>query len=509
MQGEAGRLVAGRYRLEEPVGDGGMGLVWRAVDERLGRVVAVKQLRLPAGVAARHAEQARQRVSREARIAARLQHPNAVSVYDVADDGSGPMLVMEYLPSRSLAEVLAERGALPPQEAAAIGADVAGALAAAHAAGVAHRDVKPNNILLGRNGITKLCDFGISRASGDVTVTSTGLLGTPAFLAPEAARGEVPGPAADVFSLGATLYTAVEGVPPFGVTENPIAQLHRTAAGHAPPPQRAGPLTALLARMLSDQPTARPSMAQVAAELASIAAGKPAQLTAVSPTAVLPAGALIGAPNPSSPAPTRIDLQPVPIVPAPDDLGAPAGPRRRRSFLLAALLGVGLLALILAVALSAPQGRPSRGAAPPAPSAGSAQATPASDPALLERAVSDYYALLPDHIDQAWTRLGPALQSQGRDDYENFWGDVDAVRVVTQPRASGDTVTVTVEYTTQSSGQVLETHRLGMVVSNGTPLINTDQLLSSQTVDGKGGGDRAPGRGGGNGHGGGRGNNGG
>jgi eukaryotic-like serine/threonine-protein kinase len=207
---DAGRPVAGRYRLNHPVGDGGMGVVWRAVDERLDRVVAVKQLRLPPGLDPGRAAQAQQRILREARIAARLQHPNAVAVYDVTDDASAPVLVMEYLPSRSLADVLDERGALPPHKVAAIGACAAAALAAAHAAGIVHRDVKPGNILLADDGTAKITDFGISHATGDVTVTSTGLLGTPAFLAPEVARGEAPSPASDVFSLGSSLFAAVE-----------------------------------------------------------------------------------------------------------------------------------------------------------------------------------------------------------------------------------------------------------------------------------------------------------
>ena len=307
MHEDVDRLVAGRYRLEHPVGEGGMGVVWRAVDERLDRVVAVKQLRVPTAVGSRHAEQARQRVLREARIAARLQHPNAVGVHDVTDDANGPVLVMEYLPSRSLSDVLAERTALPPQDVARIGAPAAAALAAAHAAGIVHRDVKPGNILLGHDGITKITDFGISHAAGDVTVTSTGLLGTPAFLAPEVARGEAPSPASDVFSLGATLYAAVDGAPPFGTSDNPIAQLHRVAGGGAPPPRHAGPLTGLLAEMLRDEPTSRPSMARVAADLETIAtAGVP---LAAAPTTALAPARRLGAPVTGAP-PTQIDAQP-------------------------------------------------------------------------------------------------------------------------------------------------------------------------------------------------------
>jgi eukaryotic-like serine/threonine-protein kinase len=501
------RLVAGRYRLQHPVGEGGMGVVWRAVDERLDRVVAVKQLRVPAAVGSRQAEQARQRVLREARIAARLRHPNAVGVHDVTDDPSGPVLVMEYLPARSLADVLAERTGLSPQEVARIGAAAAAALAAAHAAGIVHRDVKPGNILLGHDGTIKITDFGISHAAGDVTVTSTGLLGTPAFLAPEVARGEPPGPASDVFSLGATLYTAVDGAPPFGMSDNPIAQLHHVAAGGAPTPRHAGPLTGLLVAMLGDDPAARPSMTGVAADLEMIAAtGAPGTLAAARTTAVAPSGRL-GVPAAVAPAPTRIDAQPVRTrTPSRAD----GGLRRHPGYVVAGLVGCLLLAVLVSVLLSAPRDRSSGGAAPPTTAASSHPATTAShlpeaiDPGHLQQAVSAYYALLPDHPDQAWTRLGPALQSQGQGAYDSFWHGVKDLQVVTPPRADGNSVTVTVAYRTAGHDRVQETHQLGMILSSGAPLINADQLVSSQTSSnanghGNGGGDGGGDNGGGNG----------
>ncbi|WP_436492311.1 serine/threonine-protein kinase [Actinokineospora sp. HUAS TT18] len=269
-------LVAGRYRLGARIGSGAMGVVWQAHDERLHRTVAVKQLLSQPGLSADQAEEARQRAMREGRIAARLAHPNAITVYDVAEHDGEPWLIMEYLPSKSLAGVLSEREFLAPAEAARIGAQVAAALVAAHAAGIVHRDVKPANVLLGEDGTVKITDFGISRATGDVTVTATGMLaGTPAYLAPEVAKGEQPTSAADVFSLGSTLYTAVEGHSPFGLSENTLALLYAVAAGKVQPPRQAGPLTALLMQLLRADPSERPTMPAAREALAAVAAGKP------------------------------------------------------------------------------------------------------------------------------------------------------------------------------------------------------------------------------------------
>jgi eukaryotic-like serine/threonine-protein kinase len=268
----ARRVVAGRYRLEERIGSGAMGVVWRGTDERLGRVVAVKQVFLHGGLDRTEAEEVRQRTLREGRIAARLQHPHAISVFDASIEGDEPWLVMEYLPSRSLAAVLGEQGTLEPRLVARIGRQVADALDAAHQAGIVHRDVKPGNVLIGADGTVKITDFGISRATGDLTLTRTGMLaGTPAYLAPEVARGEDSTAASDVFSLGATLYAAVEGIPPFGAEDNALALLHTVAAGAVIPPTQAGPLTALLMRLLRSEPQDRPTAAEARQALGRIA----------------------------------------------------------------------------------------------------------------------------------------------------------------------------------------------------------------------------------------------
>ncbi len=306
---DEGRLVAGRYRVQRRIGSGAMGVVWECVDEVLHRTVAVKQLLLQPGLDPGEAEEARQRAMREGRIAARLQHPHAVAVYDVAEDEGQPVLVMEYLPSTSLAAMMSEHGPLPPREVARVGAQVASALGAAHAAGVVHRDIKPGNILLGDDGTVKITDFGISRAQGDVTVTKTGMLaGTPAYLSPDVACGQEPTPASDTFSLGATLYAAIEGRPPFGQSENTLALLHAVAAGRVEPPQNAGPMTEPLMAMLAARVEDRPDMAQVREMLQTVADGQAVTSVPAAPAPIPPAF------TPNDAASSNPDLQPTSVV---------------------------------------------------------------------------------------------------------------------------------------------------------------------------------------------------
>ncbi|RIX28860.1 serine/threonine protein kinase [Amnibacterium setariae] len=251
-----------------------MGVVWEARDELLQRTVAVKQLRLIAGFSEEEAELAKQRAMREARITARLHHPHAVPVFDAVEHDGEPCLVMQYVPSEPLSALIRRRAPLPAGEVARIGAEVASALAAAHALGIVHRDVKPGNILIAdADGTALLSDFGISHATGDATLTSTGFVhGTPAYLAPEVARGEDSTPASDVFSLGSTLYAASEGRAPFGEEPNSIAVLHRVASGGFQAPKESGPLGPLLLQMMASDPADRPTMAQVARRLAAVQA---------------------------------------------------------------------------------------------------------------------------------------------------------------------------------------------------------------------------------------------
>ncbi|GAA4540653.1 serine/threonine-protein kinase [Amycolatopsis samaneae] len=299
---DEGRLVADRYRIVQRIGTGAMGAVWQAHDEVLGRTVAIKQLLLQPGLEAHDAEDARQRTMREGRIAARLHHPNAISVFDVVTDNNGqPCLIMEYLNSTSLAQVLQERRTLPPVEVARIGAQVAAALREAHAVGIVHRDIKPGNILLAGNGTVKITDFGISRAKDDVTVTKTGMIaGTPAYLAPEVAIGGDPGPESDVFSLGSTLYAACEGQPPFGLSENTLSLLHAVAAGQINPPRQSGPLASVLAVLLHPEVEHRPTAEECEELLDAVARGEtplggPADDTLHAPTAGVLGAAAAGA----------------------------------------------------------------------------------------------------------------------------------------------------------------------------------------------------------------------
>ncbi|MDQ7802996.1 serine/threonine-protein kinase [Amycolatopsis sp. A133] len=260
-----GAVLAGRYHVLGRAGHGAMGTVWRAKDERLGRLVAIKQLFPDSAADPAAGERTRARTIREARVTARLRHPHAVVVYDVVEQGSAAYITMEYLPARTLTELLEEHGPPAPEHVAELGAQLASALAAAHAAGVVHRDISPNNVLVTTDGSAKITDFGVAHARGEGTATGRGLVvGTPAYLAPEVADGAEPGFPSDVYSLGATLYTALEGRPPSGTDENQLALLKRVGSGHITPPATRGPVTDAVLRLLHRDPAVRPTMAGAA-----------------------------------------------------------------------------------------------------------------------------------------------------------------------------------------------------------------------------------------------------
>ncbi|WP_067827379.1 serine/threonine-protein kinase [Actinomadura kijaniata] len=264
------RVIAGRYRLTEPIGRGGMGVVWRARDETLDREVAVKEVLVPQGIGTDEAGAAHRRVLREARAAARFSHPGVVTVHDVALADGRPWVVMELVDGRSLEEVIRRDGPLPPERAAAIGRQVLAALRAAHGAGVPHRDVKPANILVTGDDRVVLTDFGIAVVAGDTRLTRTGqLVGSPAYMAPERLRGRPDGPAADLWGLGVTLYAAVEGAPPFRRTD-PAAVYGALLTEEPAPPRNAGPLAPVIAGLLVKDPERRMT-APAAADLLAAA----------------------------------------------------------------------------------------------------------------------------------------------------------------------------------------------------------------------------------------------
>ncbi|WP_030812497.1 serine/threonine-protein kinase [Streptomyces sp. NRRL F-2799] len=318
------RLIAGRYRLLSPLGEGGMGTVWRAHDEVLRREVAVKEVRAPAGLPVGDVERMYALLEREAWAAARVAHPNVVTVYDVAMEGGRPWIVMELVRGRSLADILETTGPLSVTETARVGAEVLDALRAAHDVGVLHRDVKPANVLLSDDGRVVLTDFGIASVEGSSALTMAGeVIGSPEFLSPERALGRTPGPESDLWSLGVLLYAAVEGGSPFR-HDTPLSTLRAVVDEPLPPPHLAGPLTPVIEGLLRKDPEDRLPAEQAARELRLIAAG--------------------GAPT------TRVAYvpPPAPTVPLPEGEPDPAPPVRERR--AGVVLFIGALALVLALA---------------------------------------------------------------------------------------------------------------------------------------------------------------
>lgn len=256
---DEGRLLAGRYRLSDILGKGGMGTVWRAQDETLGRTVAVKELRFGSGVDEDEKRRLITRTLREAKAIARIRSGGAVTVFDVVDEDGRPWIVMELIEGPSLAEFIRESGPLTPRRAAEVGLAVLDVLRAAHRQGILHRDVKPSNVLLADhgNGRVVLTDFGIAQVEGDPSVTSTGMLvGAPSYISPERARGQRPGPPADMWSLGGLLYAAVEGVPPYD-KGSALATLTAVMTEPVEPPKNAGPLTEVIYGLLVKDPAHR------------------------------------------------------------------------------------------------------------------------------------------------------------------------------------------------------------------------------------------------------------
>ncbi|BCY14984.1 serine/threonine-protein kinase [Actinoplanes sp. L3-i22] len=288
-----GTLIGGRYTLRAAVGHGGMGTVWRAADTLLRRDVAIKEVILPPGLAPSDRDSMYERTMREARAAAALQHPAVVQVYDVVHENGRPWIVMELLDARSLADMVIEDGPVSARVVAKIGIALLGALEVAHAHGVLHRDVKPANVLICNDGRCVLTDFGVARMPTDIQLTTPGMvLGSPHFISPERAMGQDFGPPSDLFSLGVTLYTAIEGRPPFDKGD-PIETMHAVVEDPPAPVQRAGSLTPVLMGLLEKNPaqrmdvqTARTILRQ---QLAGVLASKAPPHMMTDPYSVVPA----------------------------------------------------------------------------------------------------------------------------------------------------------------------------------------------------------------------------
>ncbi len=522
---DEGELIAGRYRLVSRLGSGAMGVVWQAQDERLRRTVVVKQVLLPPRLSEGEVDEANRRAMREGRITARLHHPHAIAVYDVVEHRGQPCLIMEYLASRSLATVLSTQGVLPPEKVASIGSQVASALAAAHKAGIVHRDIKPGNVLLADDGTVKITDFGISHAVGDVTVTATGMLaGTPAYLAPEVARGNSAGFSSDVFSLGATLYTALEGRPPFGLNPNAIALLHQVASGEITPPTQSGPLTPVLLGLLQPDPDRRPTMDQARDALATLAASPAESAGGPSCLASLPPGH----DRPFEPVPrtqqTLLQAAPLEEMTSPvrriglftaagrvsnegNHNGWPGSRKLLTGVLTVLLLAAGVLVTVLIShgnvtdgnsAATNTSGGPAQSIpavpAPPGPNS-TTEVAPTTAPALpgglqdtpeqLQGAIADYYALVPGNLPVAWNRLTTKYQQDhagGFPGYQNFWSPVQRVTVVDVSAKQGDAVDATIDYFFNDGKVIEEQTSYGLVTEDGLWKIDSSTVRSSQTM---------------------------
>src|SRR5690349_8709632 len=330
---DTGRVIAGRYRLESPIGRGAMGVVWRARDQLLDRDVAIKEVQIADSLTDAERATAFQRTLREAKTAARLNHPAVVTVYDVAEDGGRPWIVMQLVHAQSLDQVRADSGPLSPRRAAEMARQLLSALSVAHAAGVLHRDVKPSNVLIGSDDRAVLTDFGIATFADDPKLTQTGMvMGSPGFTAPERIRGEDASPASDLWSLGATIYAAVEGHGPFEQRGGAITTMSAIINEDAPEAPTAGALGPVIAALLRREPTDRPDasaaarmITEVLPLLADRAPGSGAGYEATALSASSPPAPGSASPGPASPG----SASPGPASPGSASPGLPGAVRPR------------------------------------------------------------------------------------------------------------------------------------------------------------------------------------
>ena len=517
-----GDLIAGRYRLDSHAGRGAMGTVWKAHDVRLNRTVAVKQLLLPAFLREDEADQANQRARREARIAALLVHPHAVAVYDVAEHRGNTCLIMEYFPARNLSEVLSTQGTLAPSAVAKIGTQIAAALSAAHKQGVVHRDVKPSNILVADDGTVKITDFGVARSLDGTSASTSGVVaGTPAYFAPEVAQGYAASFSCDVYSLGATLYTALEGTPPFGLDDNAIALLHRVASGDIRPPAESSPITPVLMALLAPFPKDRPSIQEARDSLAALSTDFPGEQ---------PAHAPVSAAQPSSFPSVSTEFSPRDADQASGAASTAVSERSRstsarKRVVTVTTIAAGLLAplLVLAIWMSSATGpgnevpeprsgpNPQAQLAPPPPTSPAPQpseATPVppqpepsqvpqpqapqaptgvAETGVLEHELSAYYALVPANLPEAWRRLTEHYRQEHVRDYtrfEAFWGAIRQAQPSGVTASSDGTVNASIDYFYKDGRVVEERTRYRMVFDDGLWKIDSSTVTQSRTRSG-------------------------
>ncbi|NYJ00957.1 serine/threonine protein kinase [Nocardioides thalensis] len=473
--------VTDRYTLHREIGRGGSGAVWLGRDEVLGRDVAVKRVGMPPGAV----DADILRAEREARLAARVNHPNVVAVFDLVETDDSHWLVMEYVAGTTLAKAIDNRGPMPPDTAAPLLAKIADALAAAHAADIVHRDVKPSNILLGDDGSVKLTDFGIARGVADPSLTQTGLVtGSPAYLSPEVASGASATPASDVWSLGATMFHALAGRPPYDVGDNVLGGMYKIVHEEPPRLRNAGWLAPLLEMTMSRDAAERPSMADVRDYLRARPSDQAAAAAILdrTPTRETPAVATAPlAPPPSSPPPADDGLT---IIgpPAPLEPGTVAGePSRDRRAGTLAVIG-GAIAAVVAVigvifllnsggddeqpslagdATSQTGGEQSEGGSPAPSDTTDAPEQPTEKE--LEDFATSYVMTASASPGQGFKMLTPDYQAQSPD-YSDFWGPMSNPRILDISADPGAmTVTYTYKYAIPSVGSKTETVTLQLV----------------------------------------------
>lgn len=517
-------VIADRYRVVRAVGQGGMGTVWLCTDETLHRQVAVKQIGALPGESPGDAA----RAMREARLAAALNHKNAVSIYDVVEEGGTTWLVMEYVPSRTLSQLLVLVGRLPPLRVAHIGAQVAAALSSAHRLGIVHRDIKPGNILVGEDDIAKISDFGIARGHRDARLTQTGMVtGTPTFFSPELARGGEPTFASDVWALGIALYIATEGAPPHEPQSNPLAMLSIIAHDSLPFPTHAGPLTGVLTTMLDLDARRRSSMAEAHEALLEVehsltgpgGAWNAATVATHEPEGGDPTSAFEEtAVEPEYERPVAVPAfdsswfgDDVPDERPTPDRRNPAG--RLAALALATLVLIGIGAVLFNTldlgaassddpASSATTGGPQRDKSakpddsptsnPSTSETPTTSTTPDVEPTRTPKTEDEteattstatspeaftrsYFSAVPADLDAGWSLIAPSMQQAlGRDSYDSFWTSIDSVELGDVEVIDDQTVRYVITYRGVDGDTSVETKQLTLQPEGGSYLITSD-----------------------------------